>query len=1065
MLMSLATFIEQYFTVLDDQLTISGNYQCRVSAICLGLALVIPVLILKAQKPAAKPQPPISWSQGKLQYAPDSLGNRIPDFSYCGYKAGEESIPKISNGVMVPLIAGDATALIQTAIDYVGKLPLDKNGFRGAVFLERGTYNVGGSLIIKNSGVVIRGSGSTDAGTIVRSTNRDRATLIQIKGIDDRKINTPGLVISDGYVPVNANTITIPKAEGYKIGDLIMVTRRSTAEWIAELGADHFGGGITALGWKPDQRNIVWNHVITAVNGNRISFDGPLTTALDKKFGDAYINSYSWPGRINNCGIENLQLVSTCDPSNPKDEDHAWNAIGIENSIDTWVRQVVFKHFAGSAVAVYATSTRATIEDCISQQPVSEIGGERRNTYYTEGQQILFQRCYGENGMHDFGTGFCAPGPNAFVQCHSQQPYGFSGGLDSWSSGVLFDVVTIDGQAISFMNRGQDGQGAGWNIANSVLWNCSASRIDCYKPPTAQNWSLGSWSQFAGDGYWGESNNSIEPRSLYYQQLKERLGKPLKDRVQVMDIETDATSSPTVEQAATLTKMAYAPAETVLEYILKAPTREPLTIPGNYIKTIRETDIPKAAVAINVPALQTKNGWLVRGDQLIIGSRSGVPWWNGSSRLYAAAKAGPAITRYVPGRTGNGLTDDLTALTDTMLAKNITAIEQNYGLWYDRRRDDHERIRRMDGDVWPPFYELPFARSGKELAWDGLSKYDLTKYNYWYWNRLKQFADLADQKGLVLIHQDYFQHNIIEAGAHYADFPWRTANNINSTGFPEPVPYAGDKRLFMAEQFYDTAIDVRRELNRKYIRQCLDNFSNNNGVIQLIGEEFTGPLHFVQFWLNTIREWEQEKGKKEIIGLATTRDVQDAILANPAFASLIDIIDIRYWYYQADGSSYAPKGGQSLAPRQHARILKPKSTSPEQVYRAVLEYKTKFPDKAVMYSADAYDRNGWAVLMAGGSFANLNIKNKEFLAAASQMRPITKGDSKQWELSNAQTGYIIYEASGSSLSVEPPAGNYDAVWINTMNGQEKKGKTVRGGKAISMSKPSGGNWVLWLKKK
>ena len=64
-----------------------------------------------------------------------------------------------------------------------------------------------------------------------------------------------------------------------------------------------------------------------------------------------------------------------------------------------------------------------------------------------------------------------------------------------------------------------------------------------------------------------------------------------------------------------------------------------------------------------------------------------------------------------------------------MLATNTIGIEQHYALWYERRRDDHERIRRMDGDVWPPFYEVPFARSGKDTAWDGLSKYDLTKYN------------------------------------------------------------------------------------------------------------------------------------------------------------------------------------------------------------------------------------------------------------------------------------------------------------------------------------------------
>ncbi|MBK6936887.1 MAG: hypothetical protein IPH18_08350 [Chitinophagaceae bacterium] len=152
-------------------------------------------------------------------------------------------------------------------------------------------------------------------------------------------------------------------------------------------------------------------------------------------------------------------------------------------------------------------------------------------------------------------------------------------------------------------------------------------------------------------------------------------------------------------------------------------------------------------------------------------------------------------------RTGKGLTDDLNEVVMEMKTTNTIAIEHNYGLWYDRRRDDHERIRRMDGEVWPPFYELPFARSGIGTAWDGLSKYDLTKYNKFYWGRLKQFADLADQNGLLLIHQNYFQHNIIEAGAHYADFPWRTANNINNTGFMEPVNYAGDKRIFMQNSF------------------------------------------------------------------------------------------------------------------------------------------------------------------------------------------------------------------------------------------------------------------------
>lgn len=1036
--------------------------------ISLFISLLAASLCSIAQPPAAKPQPPLSYRNGKLQYVPDSLGNRIPDFSYCGYKGGDLPIPDATTGVVIPLMGQeDATRKIQDAINYVGTLPPDKNGIRGAVVLQAGQYKINGTLIIETSGVVIRGAGFGDKGTTIVGDGKDRSTLIRIQGKGQPKYSWITKV-TDSYVPVNANTLQVEKTNELKVGDVINIIRPASKEWIAELGTDHFGGGITALGWKPDQRNINWIRKITAINGNSISLDAPLTTALDKRYGTAYIMRLAGGSRISGCGIENLQLVSAYDKSNPKDEEHRWMAITIDNASDCWVRQVRFKHFAGSAVAIYDNGSRITVEDCISQQPISEIGGERRNTFFTSGQQTLFQRCYAEYGMHDFATGFCAPGPNAFVQCESIAPYSYSGGIDSWSSGVLFDVVNVDGQAISFMNLGQDRQGAGWNIANSVLWNCTAARIDCYQPPTAQNWAFGSWSQFAGDGYWGESNNSIDPRSLYYAQLKERLGADaVKDRAYVMEIETNATSSPTVEQAAELTKIAYKPAKTVLGYINEASKRSPFNKISNLL-TIPPIQSELGTIRPDI-SLKIKNGWLVSEPGVLTGSRSGVPWWNGNAKPYATVNARPAITRFVPGRIGTGFTDDLDELTDSMVAKHQVGIEQNYGLWYDRRRDDHERIRRADGDVWAPFYELPFARSGKELAWDGLSKYDLTKYNHWYWSRLKQFADLADKKGLVLIYHNYFQHNIIEAGAHYADFPWRTANNINNTGFPEPVPYAGDKRIFMAEQFYDTTDANRRRLHRAFIFQCLDNFKDNNGVIQQISEEYTGPLHFVQFWLNTIRDWERINKKSQFIGLSTTKDVQDAILNDPKYASLIDVIDIRYWHYQADGSLYAPKGGQSLAPRQHARLLKPKSTSPEQVYRAVLEYKTRFPDKAVIYSGDGADKNGWAVFMAGGSLPDINVKDYTFLMAASFMKPVVEktNNVNQWELYSPREGYIIYNMKSNTISVplENDNNNYEVTWISISGQESVKDQIIKGGKTVELKKPANGSWVLWLKKK
>lgn len=1032
-------------------------------ALAVLAAAFLSTITVNAQKiKPVKPQPPLTvGKEGILLYLSDTLGNRIPDFSFCGYAASEKPIPDVAVAVTVPVKAGDATIRIQSAIDYVASLPLNKDGFRGAVLLEKGRYEVNGQIQINASGIVLRGSGMNEGGTEIFGAGNGRLALLKIIGKNNRTTGTE-IKISTPYVPVNAAKFTISAGQSFNAGDKIIIHRPSTREWIADIGTEIFGGGISTLGWKPGERDLFFDRTIISVSGNEITIDAPVTTALDTAYGGAYIARYEWTGRIRNSGIENLSCVSAFDKNNPKDEDHRWNAINVENAEDAWVRQIGFRYFAGSAVCITETAKRITVEDCISTDPVSEIGGQRRYTFFTTGQQTLFQRCYAEYGYHDFATGYCAPGPNAFVQCDSHLPYHFSGAIDSWSSGILFDIINVDGNALRFGNRGQDGQGAGWAAANSLFWNCTAARIDCYKPPTAQNWAFGSWSQFAGDGYWTGSNDAITPRSLFYAQLKQRLNKNVDAQSQILFIPTEASSSPSVEVAAALTAASRKPRMQLQEWISLSYQRNPVTITSKGIKDIDAIGLKTIPRPVFAPKMQISNGWIVRGNTMLTGIRKEVPWWNGGVQGADLKNAQPAITRFVPGRSGKGLTDDLNELTDSMKQQRIIGMEQHYALWYERRRDDHERIRRMDGEVWPPFYELPFARSGKELAWDGLSKYDLTKYNPWYWGRLKQFADLADQKGLLLVHQNYFQHNIIEAGAHYADFPWRTANNINQTGFPEPPPYAGDKRIFLAEQFYDITDPVRSALHKKYIRQCLNNFKDNNGVIQLIGEEFTGPLHFVKFWLDVIRDWEKETGNQQMIGLSTTKDVQDAILQDPAYASLVSIIDIRYWHIQTDGTGYEPKGGQNLAPRQHARLLKPKKTAFAQVYKAVRDYRLKYPGKAVMYSSDGFDQFGWAVFMAGGSLPVVPALSDNFLQDAATMLPvITTG--KNYVLSNGRN-FIIYKTNAAlELPENNPSAIYQLTWIDTKTGQvigtAKKFTTA----ALQAEQaPRSGDVVAWL---
>ncbi len=1011
---------------------------------------------------------------GRLTYDADERGNRVPDFSHCGYAGGDLAIPDAPVRVVVEPKPGDNTARIQRALDYIATLAPDGNGLRGAVLLLKGRHEILGGLRITNSGVVLRGQGIASEGTTLVAAGLDRRTLLRVTGRHDRKSQaSAGWSLAEDYVPVGATSFLLETANGLKTGDTISIIRPGTQAWIERLGAADFGGGVGG-GWKPGTRDIVWDRVITSIEGDKVILDVPLTTAMEAQFGAGRVERYSWPGRITNVGIENLSLESSFDANNPKDENHSWCAITVEHARDAWVRQVTFEHFAASAVAVYESASRVTVEDCLSLAPVSEDGGARRNTFFTMGQQTLFLRCYSEHGRHDFSVGHCAAGPNAFVQCEAALPLRDSGPLESWASGVLYDNVRLDGQVLTLGNRGPSLGGAGWAAANSVLWNCSAARIICASPLTAHNWSFGSWAEFEGDGIWRSSNDFMTPESLYVAQLRDRLGREVAARVQLMPSPMEESSNPPLDKAQELAAASHQPAPQLAAYITAASKRNPIPSGPGDAKRLEAIAAPvsdpartrtsrSARSETGAPLLVT-NGWLTVGGKLLTGGSASVAWWRGNTRPAEQTNFSPALTRFVPGRTGHGFTDDLQEVADWMAASNRVALDHNYGLWYDRRRDDHERVRRMDGEVWPPFFEQPFARSGQGTAWDGLSQYDLTRFNPWYWSRLHKFAEICDARGLVLFHQNYFQHNILEAGAHWADSPWRSTNNINGTGFPEPPPYAGDKRIFMAEPFYDVTHPVRRELHRRYIHQCLDNFAANANVIQFTSAEFTGPQHFMEFWLDAIAEWERKSvGGSPIIALSATKDVQDAILADPKRAPTVDVIDFRYWWRTAKGE-FAPPGGKNLAPRQFERQWRGGRPTDIDLARMASEYRAKFPGKPVLCD---FDSAGWAWLCAGGSMPRLpKSTDARLLAAIPRMQP-WKADAAErcWALREAGRQILVFASATSEIDLADETGVFRVMTADAKTGELKpQRESVHGGGLVMLPRGNAGVNIIWLTK-
>ena len=990
------------------------------------------------------------------------------DYSTCGYRASEQAIPDVKNVVYV-----DKAEDLQTAIDYVSAMKPEK---RGAILIGEGTYFLDEPLRISTSGIVLRGMGKGK--TVLVKRGFDRGALLYVEGkaeverpyfmVDKQRqshlLNKDVVKITDQAVRAGATAFNVESTAGLNVGSRIRILRPSTWDWICSLRMEDFGGGLDYTGWKPTDVDLLWERVVTAIDGNKVTIDAPITCTMTVEQGGGYMIAGYNEGEITEIGIENLTMESAKNDWNPKDEDHCWDAIFMENVRDSWVRRVDFRYFAGSAVNLQKHTSRITVEDCIASEPVSEIGGWRRQVFLTRGQQCLFQRCVSRKGIHDFAAGFCAAGPNAFVQCDGEESLGFSGSIGSWACGLLFDVVNIDGHDLVFKNLEQFQTGTGWNTANSMFWQCTASTLWCYSPDSLNRSSAhGCWGTMTGDGNWTSPNNHVSPRSLFYHQLEKRLSEESgKTGVSgyVLQIAGEASTSPTVEEAMALAMESLKYPRTTMEMWMDSiPYNASLSSKG--LKNASSLPTVHRTVAAKKPTVTcevTKAGVLSANGVLVTGDRYAIPWWNGRVKdNFTQHGALPAITRFVPGREGTGWTDRIDSVANFLQKRHFSILDHHYGLWYDLRRTDHERIRRADGDVWAPFYEQPFARCGQGTAWDGLSRYDLSKPNQWYWQRLREFADKTNDKGIFLFHQHYFQHNILEAGAHWVDCPWRPVNNVNQTSFPEPVPFAGDKRIFIAEQFYNENDPALRPLHRQYIRMCLEQMKDQPNVVHLISGEYTGPLHFTRFWLETIAEWEAETGLHPLVALSCTKDAQDALLADPILNKVVDIIDIRYWHYNEKGL-WAPEAGKNMAPRQWMRKFPVGKTGPEEAYKAVREYRDRYPEKAVTFYSQQYPQYGWAILMAGGSLPNVKISNDQLLKDLTQMKPLEGKNSKI--LSNDKLGYLIYQTKGdSSVNVAP--GKYDIYVVDEKNGEVKI--SMKSAKISSVYAPK--HKIEWLQKK
>jgi hypothetical protein len=438
---------------------------------------------------------------GRLIYTPDAEGDRILDFSDVGYKGrGTQLIPNVPNVTVLSPVAGDDTPNIQAAINALSTLPIGSDGFRGAVLLEAGHYDINTQLTIAASGVVLRGVGRDSSDTVLHGRGTSQRPLVNITGTGSQSLTGSKRNMIDKVVPAGATSFRVDSTAGLAVGNTVRVERPSTAEWIEDIGMDDLPDGDPA--WVPNAMNVRYDRVITRIEGNRIFLDAPLANSFDVQYGGGTIQSYTWGGRIENVGVENLRAES--DYAFDTDENHAWEFVTISNAQNVWVRQTTSQYFGDSAVVSNPTAKWVTVDNAINLDPKSIITGERRYTFDLSGQLELVTNSEANSGRHDFVNNSSRPaGPHVFHNSVSNNALNDSGPHQRWATGTLFDNITVNGNNINIRNRGSLGTSHGWTGANMVVWNSTADGFIVQSPPTAQNWLIGSSGTVENDTTFG----------------------------------------------------------------------------------------------------------------------------------------------------------------------------------------------------------------------------------------------------------------------------------------------------------------------------------------------------------------------------------------------------------------------------------------------------------------------------------------------------------------------------------------------------------------------------------
>jgi Family of unknown function (DUF6298)/Putative collagen-binding domain of a collagenase len=361
---------------------------------------------------------------------------------------------------------------------------------------------------------------------------------------------------------------------------------------------------------------------------------------------------------------------------------------------------------------------------------------------------------------------------------------------------------------------------------------------------------------------------------------------------------------------------------------------------------------------------------------------------------------------------------------------------------------------------WTP---LPYQRTGPGTALDGQPKFDLTKFNPAYFDRMRARIIEAGNRGMYVSIMLFDGWSIADPkGSYQAANPWsahpfNSANNINGINGDPNHDQSGEE----IEQFSIPAVTTLQEA---YVRKVIDTVNDLNNVLYEIANESNGcgnEINWQYHLIDYLKSYEATQPKQHPVGMTVPWPCGDntALFNSPAD-----------WISPNGDLNNPPLTNGSkviVADTDHLCGICGDRT---------WAWKSFMRGENLLFM-DQYDDS---YKLEGGGY-NLNqdenlrynlgyirtYANRMNLAAMTPSST-TSQCSTGYCLRNAVASgaeYLAYLPSGGTITMNLSAtsGTLSVEWFNPSNGATVSGGTVTGGANRQLTAPFSGDAVLYLK--